>query len=315
MKTLSFNNGDQMPALGLGTWKSDPGDVKKAVITALEAGYRHIDCAHSYGNEQEVGEGIHEVLKKGNLKREELWVTSKLWNDAHKKEDVIPALKQSLKDLQLDYLNLYLIHWPVVQKSGVKLAKNPEDFIPLEKVPIMETWNEMEKAVDLGLVKHIGVSNFNKDMLLNLIEHERIKPEMLQVELHPYLPQKELLEFSRLHHVHVTSYSPLGSGDRPKQMKKDNEPILLTNNEVQKVAEKHGVSTGQVLITWALHRGTAVIPKSTSEKHILENLKAADIQLNEEDMRVLSNFSRNYRFVDGSFFELEGNSYTAEQFW
>lgn len=315
MRTLDFNNDDKMPALGLGTWKSDPGDVEKAVITALKAGYRHIDCAHSYGNEKEVGKGIRKVLSEGKLKRGELWITSKLWNDAHKKEDVIPALKESLKDLQLDYLDLYLIHWPVVQKSGVKLAKKPEDFIPLEMVPIMETWNEMEKAVDMGLVKHIGVSNFNKEMLLNLIEHARIKPEMLQVELHPYLPQKELLEFCRLHHVHVTSYSPLGSGDRPKQMKKDNEPVLLENDEVQRIAEKHGVSNGQILISWALHRGTAVIPKSTNEKHILENLKAADIQLDEKDMNSLDSFPRNYRFVDGSFFDLKGNSYVAEQFW
>jgi len=309
MKKLKFKNGDTLDAIGLGTWKSEKGEVTKAVKTALNNGYKHIDCAATYGNEAEVGEAFSEIFKKGDVKREEVWVTSKLWNNAHKKDDVIPALKQSLKDLQLDYLDLYLIHWPVAFKPDVDAPEKPEDYLSLEEVPLMETWKEMIKAKEQGLVKHIGVSNFSIPTLESLLKETDHAPEMNQVELHPYLQQNKLLEFCSKNGINVTAYSPLGSGDRPDEMKATDEPSLLENPVINKIAKKHGASAGQILIKWSEQRGTAVIPKSTNEGRIKENLMSTGYQLDEEDMKAVAELDYHFRYVNGKFFEMEGNSY------
>ena len=309
MKTLKFNNADEMPAIGLGTWKSGKGEVGNAVKIALNSGYRHIDCAAVYNNEAEIGKAFSEVFSEGKIKREEVWITSKLWNDSHKKEDVIPALKQSLKDLQLDYLDLYLMHWPVAFKKGVGFPEKDEDYLSLEEVPLSETWEAMLEAKKLGLVKHIGVSNFSSKKLKQLMSEVAEKPEMNQVELHPYLQQKNLLDFCKKEGIHLTAYSPLGSGDRAEEMKAKNEPSLLENETIKEIAENHNVSAGQVLINWSVERGTAVIPKSTNEKRIKENLKSADFKLSEDDMKKIEKLDKHFRYVTGEFFVTEGNSY------
>ena len=309
MKTLKFKNGDHMDAIGLGTWKSEKGEVANAVKIALNNGYKHIDCAATYGNEAEVGEAFAEVFGKGDIKREDVWVTSKLWNNAHKKEDVIPALKQTLKDLQLEYLDLYLIHWPVAFKPDVSFPEKAEDFLSLEEVPLIETWKEMIKAKEQGLVKHIGVSNFSIEKLEELMNDTDHAPEMNQVELHPYLQQDKLLEFCSRNGINVTGYSPLGSGDRSDEMKADDDPSLLENPVINKIAKKHGASAGQILIKWSEQRGTAVIPKSTNEGRIKENLQSAGFQLDEDDLKEIADLDDHFRYVTGKFFEMEGNSY------
>jgi len=309
MKHLNFKNGDKMPSIGLGTWKSDKGEVGKAVKTAIKNGYRHIDCAATYGNEAEIGEALSEIFKEGIVKREELWITSKLWNNAHKSEDVIPALKQTLKDLHLDYLDLYLIHWPVAFKPGVAFPENDEDYLSLEEVPVIETWKKMLEAKEKGLTRHVGVSNFSATKLRDLISKTDDAPEMNQVELHPYLQQNDLLEFCSKNNIHLTAYSPLGSGDRVDAMKAPDEPSLLENKVIKKIAKKHGASPAQVIINWDTLRGTAVIPKSTNEGRIIENLESTGVKLDKEDLSQIASLDEHFRYVTGEFFVTKGNSY------
>ena len=309
MEKIKFRNGDEMPAIGLGTWKSDTGVVEEAVKTALENGYRHIDCAATYGNEAEIGNAFNTIFSEGKIKREDVWITSKLWNDSHQKEHVIPALKKTLADLQVSYLDLYLIHWPVAFKHGVGFPSNDDDYLSLEEAPIIETWKELIKAKEQGLVKHIGVSNFSEKKLNDLMSQTTDAPEMNQVELHPYLQQPDLVQFCQENDINMTAYSPLGSGDRAAQMKADNEPSLLEDPVINKIAEKHNVSPAQVLIRWSVTRGTAVIPKSTSKNHIISNLKSIDLQLDEADLKEIANFGKEFRYVTGEFFVTPGNSY------
>ncbi|WP_417872030.1 aldo/keto reductase [Winogradskyella sp.] len=309
MKTLKFTNGDTMHAIGLGTWKSTGADVKKAVKDALHAGYRHIDTAAAYGNEEVIGEALSEIFAEGKIFREDVFITSKLWNDSHAEGQVIPALQDSLKKLQLDYLDLYLIHWPVAFRNGVDFPKKPEDYLTPEEAPIIETWKQMEKAKKDGLAKHIGVSNFSDVKLKELIEKASVKPEMNQVELHPLLQQDDLLAYCKSENVLVTAYSPLGSGDRSDSMKGENEPNLLEIDTIKDIARKHNASAGQILISWHNHRGNAAIPKSTSKEHIKENFKAASIELDEADMKAIAKLDEHYRFITGKFFEEPSKGY------
>ncbi|SIN72543.1 aldo/keto reductase [Algoriphagus halophilus] len=301
MKNLTFENGDRMPIIGLGTWKSEPGQVKQAVYWAIESGYRHLDCAAVYQNEKEVGEGIAQAINEGLVEREELFVTSKLWNNSHKYEDVKPALEKTLSDLGLDYVDLYLIHWPISFKRGIGFAKTRDEFYTYLDVPLTQTWEGMQHLKSLGLAKHIGVSNFNQAKLREVMNIGGQKPEMNQVEMHPYLPQKALVQFCRENGILMTAYSPLGSPDSRNESHK-NDPVLLKDPVIELIAKKHGASIGQVLIAWSVARDIAVIPKSTNQGRIKENLAAAKLKLDQNDLMELDDIGVDFRFINGKFF-------------
>ncbi len=315
MRTLKFRNNDEMPALGLGTWKSEPGEVYSAVKTAIKEGYRHIDCAPIYLNEKEVGQAITECIAEGIVSRGDLWITSKLWNTAHAKADVIPALKQTLSDLNTDYLDLFLIHWPVALKEGVFIPQSSDDFVSLEEVPLSETWEAMEETVYEGLAKHIGVSNFGKKTLEGLINNSKIKPEMNQVESHPYLQQEDLLIYCKANEVLFTAYSPLGSSDRPDVLKSEKEQKLLDDSVIGEIANAKNVTPAQVLISWAIQRGTSVIPKSVNPARIAQNFQSQQLSLSDEEMQAIGALDKGFRYITGEFWVFEGGPYTMKSIW
>ena len=315
MKMLTYSNNDTMPALGLGTWKSEPGEVKKAIIKAIEIGYRHIDCAAIYGNEAEIGVALEECLASGLVKREDLWITSKLWNDAHKQEDVQPALEKTLADLRLDYLDLYLVHWPVAFKKGTSFPESSEGYLSLEEAPLAETWQGMQGVQEAGLTRHIGTSNFSIKKLEQLIALGGQQPEMNQVELQPYLQQQALIDFCHQNNIHVTAYSPLGSMDRPEVFKKAGEPIPLENETIKAIAADKGISAAQVLLAWPLHRNISVIPKSTNPKRLAENFEANNIALSGDEMSAIAELDQHQRIIDGTFFAAEDKGYTVANLW
>jgi alcohol dehydrogenase (NADP+) len=315
MKKLKFQNGDTMPILGLGTWKSKPGEVYDAVREAIRIGYRHIDCAAVYGNETEIGQAFEDAFKAGEVKRENLWVTSKLWNTAHRRHQVQPALEKTLSDLRLDYLDLYLMHWPVALKENAPFPYRAEDMIDIDEIPLQETWEAMEDCHQKGLTRHIGVSNFNIKNLKKILQNARQQPEMNQVELQPLLPQDDLLEFCGSENIHLTAYSPLGSRDRSTALKANEEPDLFENKTIVNIAERHGCTPAQVLIAWAVARGTAVIPKSVNPARLQQNFEAANIDLTGEDMSEIARMDQHFRFISGSFWTAEGSPYTREYLW
>jgi len=316
MKYITFKNQDKMPMLGLGTWKSGPGEVYQAVLWALEAGYRHIDCAAIYQNEKEVGDALKKAFKDGIVTREDVWVTSKLWNNAHEIDKVEGGIQKSLADLQLDYLDLYLIHWPISLKEEVIFPKGGDDFLDYKTVPLSDTWKGMEALKEKGLTKHIGVSNFNISKLKEIMDACVIAPEMNQIELHPYLPQEGLVGFCKENGINATAYSPLGSADRPKARQKDDDPILMEHKVFKDIAKKHGVSVAQVLIAWSLHRDIAVIPKSANKERIMANFAAKDVELKAEDLKSIGDINSHHRYIDGTFFtEVPGSPFSQSDLW
>jgi alcohol dehydrogenase (NADP+) len=315
MKKLLFANDDVMPALGLGTWKSNPGEVYDAVIEAIKIGYRHIDCAMIYGNETEIGKAINDAIGNGLVKRENLWITSKLWCNSHGKDNVIPALQSTLSDLQLDYLDLYLIHWPVAIKPHIIFPEKGEDFVSLKELPISETWKGMEEAIELRLTRHIGVSNFSIKKLRELSADAKVKPEVNQIELHPLLQQPDMLAYCSEENIHLTAYSPLGSKDRIAQMKAENEPNLFVNPVISKIAKAHDCSSAQVLISWAIERGTSLIPKSVNPGRLKQNFESSNIRLSESDMNQIAKLDKHFRYVNGAFWAIPGSPYTVAGLW
>ncbi|XP_057668948.1 aldo-keto reductase family 1 member B1-like [Diorhabda carinulata] len=293
---IKLNNGRTIPAFGLGTWKSKPGEVTQAVKDAIDAGYRHIDCAYYYENEAEVGAALKEKIASGVVKREELFITSKLWPSFMRPDLVEPTLKESLKNLCLDYLDLYLIHWPAALKEGgALLPKRPDHDVlcVFSDVDYIDTWKAMEEVAKKGLAKSIGVSNFNKRQLERVLENATIKPVNNQIECHPYLNQKKLIAFCKSKNIAVTAYSPLGSPDRP--WAKPTDPILTEDPKVKAIAEKYKKSSAQVILRYLFQQGVIPIPKSVNKKRITENINIFDFELTPEDVAVFDTFDCNGR--------------------
>jgi len=309
MPNLNFRHGDVMPALGLGTWRLPPEQTTATVRIALDLGYRHIDAAAIYGNEAQIGEAIKGAIDAGNVQRQELWITSKLWNDCHEPEEVRPALERTLGDLGLEQLDLYLMHWPVAQRRGVAMPSSAADQYGLAQVPLAATWAAMEDLVAAGLTRHIGVSNFSRTKLMALAASARIQPEVLQVERHPLLQQNDLLSYCHTSGIQLTAYAPLGatSDTRP--------PVVLQHPVVVAIAAERQITPAQVLLAWGIGCGTAVIPKSVHPERLAENLAAAAMGLNEDQMTRLVAIDGGQRLIDGRFWCLEDGPYTMANLW
>ena len=313
MKYLELSTGDQIPALGLGTWKSNKGEVYQAVRKAIEIGYSHFDCAAIYGNEREIGNALNDAMNAGEVKREELWVTSKLWNTSHQKDKVQPALEKTLERLQLSYLDLYLMHWPIAIKQDAPFPFLADAFISLEEIPLEETWQAMIKLQQQGLAKNIGVANFSIKKIIALKQKSGFKPAVNQIEMHPFLQQNKMVEFCKKEGIVLTTYSPLGSRDRPETTIET--PNLLTDKTLAEIAEKLGNTPAQVLIKWSIQMGNSVIPKSVNNVRLQENFESLQVQLSEKDMTKIAALERNFRYVDGSFFTPKGSPYTLANLW
>jgi D-xylose reductase len=312
--------GQQMPAVGLGLWKIDPQDVAQAVYQAIEAGYRHLDSAADYGNEKQVGEGIARAITDGLCSRDELWVTSKLWNTYHRREHVEAACRKSLDDLGLDYFDLYLVHFPIALSYVDFNDRYPPEWLfdpaaenpgmQLDAVPLSETWGAMEQLVQNGLARQIGVCNYSASLLHDLMSYARIKPAMLQIESHPYLTQEALLRTAQQYNIAVTAFSPLGALSYVSIDMASANDSVLTEPVVVAAAQRAGVTAAQVVLRWGIQRGTAVIPKTSNPQRLAENLALSQFSLEDDEMAAISALNQNRRFNDpGHFCEAAFNTF------
>lgn len=308
MKQIILPNEVTMPTLGLGTWKAQGQNLVKSLLEAIKMGYRHIDTAMIYNNEVEVGQAIAMAINMDLCNREDLFVTSKLWNDRHQPEEVLPALEASLDRLKLDYLDLYLIHWPIAFKSGVVLPESSKDYLPLSQAPLVDTWRAMQQAQKTGLTRAIGVSNFTVRHLELLKECDNM-PAINQVEMHPLLTQNTLRAYCQKYGIALTAYAPLGSTDRASAMKSSDEPNLFEVEGIRAMAQKYNCTPAQLLIAYHISRGDSVIPKAVQIPHLSDNLQASDIRLSDQDIDVISALNKDYRFINGHFFDCPEQGY------
>ena len=290
------------------------------IVKAIEVGYRHFDCACDYGNEREVGAGIRAAVSSGACRREQLWVTSKLWNTYHAREHVRPAVERSLSDLGLDYLDLYLIHFPIAQEFVPFETRYPPGWffdpgaakpgMKFARVSLAETWGAMEDLVAAGLVRHIGVCNYGTALLRDLLAYARIPPAVLQIELHPFLAQEKLVRFARESGIAVTAFSPLGAQSYFSIGMADPGESVLEHPTIRDIAWLHGRTPAQVVLRWAIQRGTSVVPKTERSERLKENLALEDFELSGEEMSAIGALDRNRRFNDpGEFSERAFNTY------
>jgi alcohol dehydrogenase (NADP+) len=296
-----------MPAVGLGTFGSDkygPEDVAQAVIGAVEVGYRHIDCASVYGNEDSIGESLLTIVERGT-RREDLWITSKVWNDKHGSGQVIASAKQSLTALKLDYLDLYLVHWPFPNShgKGVDVHSRDPHAKPYIHEAYMETWAQMEQLFDEGLVRHIGTSNMTLPKLNLVFRDARIKPHANELELHPHFQQPQLFDYCIQHNIVPIGYSPIGSPSRPDRDRTPDDTVDIEDPVIVDIANRLGVHPAVVCVKWAVQRGAAPIPFSVKRPQylsILQSIVAAP--LTDDEMAAIAGIDKNNRLIKGQVF-------------
>ncbi|XP_067657239.1 aldo-keto reductase family 1 member B1-like isoform X1 [Haliotis asinina] len=286
--SIRLNSGYDMPMLGLGTYNSfKPNEVGDAVEAAIQMGYRHIDTAWSYTTEPEIGATVKKLIQEGKIKREELFIVTKLWVQFHEPDQVEPACRQSLEALGMDYIDLYLIHFPMAFEDAKFTKPTMTDYL--------DTWRAMEKLVDKGLVRSIGVSNFNKQQLERILKMDglKYKPTNIQVEMSPYLGQEDLLQFCLKNGISTTGYASFGAPGQDYITK--DAPKTLEDPTIVQIGRKYNKSSAQVILRWGIQRGFAVVPKSTNPSRLAQNMDIFGFKLSEEDVKAMLALDRGYR--------------------
>lgn len=299
--------GAKIPAIGLGTFGSDrlSGEIiAEAVKGAIAVGYRHIDCASVYGNEHQIGQALREVMAAG-ITRDELWITSKVWNDMHGDGDVLLSCAKTLKDLKLDYLDLYLVHWPFPNFHAPNVGVDSRDpnAKPYIHDKYMNTWRQMERLVEMGLARHIGTSNMTIPKLTLLLRDAKIKPACNEMELHPHFQQPELFQFARDNGIVPIGYSPIGSPKRPERDTTPEDTVDIADPVIVAIANRLNVHPAVVCVKWAAQRGQIPIPFSVNRANYLGNLRAVVSEpLTDDDMLAISKIDKQCRLIKGQVF-------------
>ena len=317
-KTLS--NGIKIPCIGMGTFGSDrftAEQVSSAVSGAIRAGYRLFDCASVYGNEDLIGKVFAEAFASGTVKREELFITSKVWNDMHGKGDVLLSLAKTLKDLQLDYIDVFFVHWPFPNYHAPGCdgdSRNP-DSRPFDTEEFLSTWRQMERLVDMGLAKTIGMSNMTIPKLEAVLPHCRIRPALIEMELHPCFQQPELYDYCVAQGIQPVGFCPIGSPTRPDRDKTESDIADIQQPELVDIAKAHGVHPAVICLKWAVQRGQIPIPFSIHENEYVSNLRCVtEDPLTDAEMATLKALDKNCRLIKGQVFLWPGaNSW--EDLW
>lgn len=311
---MTFQTIKDMPDIGFGLWKISPDHCAEVVYEAVKSGYRHFDSACDYGNETQVGEGLQRAMREGLCAREDLWITGKLWNTYHHPDHVRAAMNKSLSDLKLDYLDLYLIHFPIAlayvpfeTRYPPEWTYDPSAVIPVmqpAKVSLQKTWRAMEQLKTSGHVKHIGICNYNSGLLHDLMNYAIEPPEMLQIESHPYLTQERLIKLAQQYGIEVTAFSPLGATSYFELEMADQHESVLAHPAIKAAAARTLKTAAQIVLRWGLQRGTSLVVKSVNAERMRENLSLGDFELTAAEMAAISELNINRRFNDpGDFCE------------
>ncbi|XP_050103048.1 NADP-dependent D-sorbitol-6-phosphate dehydrogenase-like [Malus sylvestris] len=293
---ITLNSGFNMPVVGLGVWRMEGKEIRDLVLNALNLGYRHFDCAADYKNEPEVGEALAEAFSTGLVKREDLFITTKLWNSDH--GHVVEACKDSLKKLRLDYLDLYLVHFPVATKhTGVGTtgsALDEDGVLEIDTTISLETtWHAMEELVSMGLVRSIGISNYDIFLTRDCLAYSEVKPAVNQIETHPYFQRESLVKFCQKHGICVTAHTPLGGAVANSEW--FGSVSCLDDPVLKNLAEKYKKTAAQVVLRWGIQRNTVVIPKTSKLERLKENFQVFDFELTKEDMDLIAKVNRKHR--------------------